>query len=64
MDWNIFFFDVVTMPLDFGNMLDDNQNDFCHPNQTDQMLANYDGLGNQHEDPENGLDIDPPTLLP
>ena len=52
------------MPLDFGNMLDDNQNDFCHPNQTDQMLANYDGLGNQHEDPENGLDIDPPTLLP
>ena len=50
-------------------MYDDNHYDFYHPNQLDEMLAyqsnrmpaDHDDLGNQHEDPNNGLHIDPPT---
>ena len=57
-----FFPDEVTMPHDFGNILDDSRNDFYHPNQSDEMSADHDGLGNQHEDPDNGLDIDPSPL--
>jgi len=30
------------------HMLDDRQNDLYHPNQSDEMLADYDGLRNQH----------------
>ena len=60
MDWNTFFSDEVTMPHGFGNMLDDSQNDFYHPNQSDEMFAYHDGFGNQHEDPDNGLNINPP----
>ena len=48
------------MPHGFGNMIDDSQNDFYHPNQSDEMFAYHDGFGNQHEDPDNGLNINPP----
>jgi len=38
MGWNRFFFlDEVTMSHGFVNMYDDNQNDFCLPNQLDKM---------------------------
>ena len=30
----------------FGNMLDDSQNDFYHPYQSNEMPTDYDGLGN------------------
>ena len=52
------------MPHGFGSMFDDSQNDFYHPNQSNEMPTNHDSLGNQHEDPNNGLDINLPTLLP
>ena len=66
------FSDEVTLPHGFWNMYDDNHYDFYHPNQLDEMLAyqsnrmpaDHDDLGNQHEDPNNGLHIDPPTWLP
>lgn len=64
MDWNAFFSDEVTMPHGFGSMFDDSQNDFYHPNQSNEMPTNHDSLGNQHKDPDNGLDINLPTLLP
>jgi len=31
MDFNTFIFYEVTMPYDWGYMIDDSQNDFYHP---------------------------------
>ncbi|KAG4912386.1 hypothetical protein JHK82_052975 [Glycine max] len=64
MGWNTFISDEVTVSHGFGNMIDDSQNDFYHPNHTDEMSADHNGLGNHNEDPFNGLGIDPlPNLI-
>jgi len=39
------------MPHDFGNMFDDSQNDFFHPNQSNEMFA--DQSDKMPEDPPN-----------
>ena len=50
--------------VNFISMIDDSQNDFYHPNHTDEMSADHNGLGNHNEDPHNGLGIDPlPNLI-
>jgi len=42
------------MPHGFGNMIDDSQNDFYHPNQVNEIHTYDIGLENQHEDLDNG----------
>ena len=37
--------------IDFGNMFDDSQNDFFHPNQSNEMFA--DQSDKMPEDPPN-----------
>lgn len=46
MGWNTFISDEVTVSHGFGNMIDDSQNDFYHPYQSNEMPTDYDGLGN------------------